>query len=193
MAATAAMYSGTFHGRPDQVRRVRAAVARYLDGCPVADDVVLVVSEIASNSVLHSESGGEFFTVRCELHPDYVWVECEDLGGPWQSRKPDGPAHGLDVVEALASPDGWGTEETSGRRPRCRGPAGMVITGSLGGMTAGELDARRPGAGRLRPAVLRRRRGLFPLPAPRHPPGRRRLVNHARRVHPSVVFAAARL
>jgi len=58
---------------------VRAAVARYLDGCPVADDAVLVVSEIAANAVLHSQSSGEFFTVRCELYPDYVWVECEDL------------------------------------------------------------------------------------------------------------------
>jgi serine/threonine-protein kinase RsbW len=113
MAATATMYTGTFHGRPDQVRRVRAAVARYLDGCPAADDAVLVVSEIAANAVLHSQSSGDFFTVRCELYPDYVWVECEDLGGSWHCRPPDGRPHGLDVVEALAGPDGWGTEETS--------------------------------------------------------------------------------
>ena len=113
MAATATMYSGTFHGRADQVRQVRAAVARYLDGCPVADDALLVVSEIASNSILHSESAGEFFTVRCELRPGCVRVECEDLGGPWQCRQPDGRPHGLDVVEALADPDNWGTEETS--------------------------------------------------------------------------------
>jgi len=58
MTVTATMYSGTFHGRADQVRRVRAAVARYLDGCPAADDAVLVVSEIAANAVLHSQSGG---------------------------------------------------------------------------------------------------------------------------------------
>jgi len=113
MAATATMYAGTFRGTPDQVRRVRTAVAGYLDGCPAADDAVLVVSEIASNSVLHSRSSCEFFTVRCELYPDYVWVECEDLGGPWQCGQPDGRPHGLDVVEALAGPDGWGTEETS--------------------------------------------------------------------------------
>ena len=67
MAATATMYTGTFRGRPDQVRQVRAAVARYLDGCPVAEDAVLAVSEIASNSVLHSQSSGGLFTVRCEL------------------------------------------------------------------------------------------------------------------------------
>ena len=113
MAATATMYTGTFRGRPDQVRQARAAVTRYLDGCPVADDAVLVVSEIASNAVVHSKSSGEFFTVRCELYPDYVWVECEDLGGPWQCRQPDERAHGLDVVEALAGPDGWGVEETT--------------------------------------------------------------------------------
>ena len=113
MAATATMYPGTFRGRPDPVRRVRAAVARYVDGCPAADDAALVVPEIASNSVLYSESSGEFLTVRCELYPDYVWVECEDLGGPWRCRQPDGRPHGLDVMEALAGPDGWGTQETS--------------------------------------------------------------------------------
>jgi serine/threonine-protein kinase RsbW len=113
MAATATMYSGTFHGRPDQVQRVRAAVARYLDGCPAVDDAVLVVSEIAADAVLHSQSSDDFFAVRCELYPDYVWVECEDLGGPWHRSQPDGCLHGLDVVEALVGPDGWGTGETT--------------------------------------------------------------------------------
>jgi anti-sigma regulatory factor (Ser/Thr protein kinase) len=76
---------------------------------------VLIVSELASNAVLHSASRGEFFTVRVELHADYVWVEAEDLGGPWRSRQRDDRPHGLDVVEALTGPDGWGTELTSDR------------------------------------------------------------------------------
>jgi hypothetical protein len=62
---------------------------------------------------MHSASRGEFFTVRAELHADYVWVEAEDLGGPWRSRRHDDRPHGLDVVEALTGPDNWGTESTS--------------------------------------------------------------------------------
>jgi hypothetical protein len=32
------------------------------------------------------------------------------MGGPWRKRKADDRPHGLDIVEALAGPDGWGTE-----------------------------------------------------------------------------------
>jgi len=48
-----------------------------------------------------------------EAHAGYVWVECEDLGGPWHCRRPDDRPHGLDLIEALAGPDNWGTETTS--------------------------------------------------------------------------------
>ena len=43
-----------------------------------------------------------------------MWVEAEDLGGPWHFRQPDGRPHGLDLVEALTGPDGWGVETTTG-------------------------------------------------------------------------------
>src|ERR1039457_5678396 len=111
--ATATRFTATYPGLPDQVQDARRAVARNLAGCTVLDDLVLIVSELASNAVLHSASRGEFFTVRAELHADYVWVEAEDLGGPWRSRQHDDRPHGLDVVEALTGPDGWGTDPTS--------------------------------------------------------------------------------
>ena len=104
----------TYPGRPNQVHHVRHAVARYLAACLAADDVVLIVSELAANAVVHSASQGAFFTIRAELYADYVWVEAEDLGGPWHFRQPDGRPHGLDLVEALAGPDGWGVETTTG-------------------------------------------------------------------------------
>ena len=113
---TATCYTGIYPGQPDQVSHVRRAVTRHLAGCPAADDAVLVVSELASNAVVHSASQGQFFTVRAERHPDYIWVEAEDLGGPWRCRRPDGRPHGLDVVEALTGPDGWGFETTTGGR-----------------------------------------------------------------------------
>ena len=112
--ATATRYTAAYPGRPDQVRHVRQAVARHLGGCPAADDAVLIVSELASNAIVHSASRGAFFIFRAELHADYVWVEAEDLGGPWCCRSPDGRPHGLDLVEALTGQDGWGVETTTG-------------------------------------------------------------------------------
>jgi hypothetical protein len=74
----------------------------------------MIGSELAANAIVfHSASMGEFFTVRCEKHPGYVWVEAEDLGGPWQPKPPDDRPHGLDIISALAGPDNWGTEKTS--------------------------------------------------------------------------------
>ena len=110
---TVTYYAGIYPSRADQVQHVRRAVARYLTGCPAAADAVLILSELAANAVLHSASRGQFFTVRAELYPDYVWVEAEDLGGPWRRQRPDGRPHGLDVVEALTGPDGWGVETTT--------------------------------------------------------------------------------
>ncbi len=111
-AAAATYYTGTYHGRPDQARRVRAAVAGHLAGCPAADDAILIVSELASNAIVHSNSAGEFFTVRVEVYPGYVWIECEDRGGAWHCKPQDDRPHGLDIIEALAGPDNWGTETT---------------------------------------------------------------------------------
>jgi hypothetical protein len=54
----------------------------------VPEAVVLIVSELASNAILHSASQGEFFTVRAELHPDYVWIEAEDLDAPGIAGSP---------------------------------------------------------------------------------------------------------
>jgi len=110
-AVEAARNTGTYPGRPDQVQRARKDVARHLAGHPATDDAVLIVSELASNAILHSHSKGQSFTVRAETFPDYLWLEVEDLGGPWHLQPPD-PArpHGLDVVEALTGPDNWGVD-----------------------------------------------------------------------------------
>ena len=111
--ATITSYAGTYPGQADRVREVRRAVARHLAGCPAVDDATLIASELAANAIVHSASQGQFFTVRVEQFPDYVRVEAEDLGGPWRHRQPDHRPHGLDVVEALTGPDGWGIETTT--------------------------------------------------------------------------------
>jgi histidine kinase-like protein len=110
-------YQRTFHGRADQVRQVRHEVAGYLGRCPVADDIILVADELAANAILHTQSRGSTFTVRCQLSPGTARVEVEDLGGPWRPRNPGDRPHGLDIIAALTGTDGWGTQPagTGGR------------------------------------------------------------------------------
>jgi anti-sigma regulatory factor (Ser/Thr protein kinase) len=105
-------YSQVFPGHADQVRAVRAALAQSLADGPMRDDAVLAASELAANAVLHSlsrEPGGKF-TVRIEIHPgDYLWLEVEDGGGPWDEHpRTDGRGHGLKIVAELSSD--WGIE-----------------------------------------------------------------------------------
>jgi anti-sigma regulatory factor (Ser/Thr protein kinase) len=121
--ATATRYTGTFHGRAEEVARVRKEIAAYLGKCPVADDLVLIADELASNSILHTHSRGGFFRVRCELSPGSVRIEVEDMGGPWRTRRHDDRPHGLDIVEALTSAGGWGTQTT--------GDGGRVVWAKL--------------------------------------------------------------
>ena len=107
---TAAPRDQVFPARPDQVREARRFLATVLNGCPVANEAILCLSELVANSVLHSDSGkvGGTFTVRAEVHErDYVWIEVEDNGGPWdQHIRPDSRPHGLDIVRALAADSG---------------------------------------------------------------------------------------
>jgi anti-sigma regulatory factor (Ser/Thr protein kinase) len=119
-AAAAGMrrYTGTYPAEAVQVRHARAALAKLLRGCSRADDAILIASEFATNSVLHSASrGGAEFTLRAEVHQDHVRIEVEDVGGPW----PGGPhddsrPHGFDVVDAIAGPQNWGIDgDTAGR------------------------------------------------------------------------------
>jgi serine/threonine-protein kinase RsbW len=108
------LYAGTFPGTPDQVGRVRRELRAYLTTSLAADDVVLITSELATNAILHSHSNGRSFTVRAEAAPGYVWLEVEDLGGPWLPAQQDGRPHGLEVVAALAGD--WGVRTTPGGR-----------------------------------------------------------------------------
>ena len=114
-AQASTRYTGTFHGRAEEVRQVRRAIAGYLDGCPVADDIVLIASELAANAILHTQSRGSTFTVRCHASLGQVRIEVEDLGGPWRRRHPSDRPHGLDIIDALTGPDGWGSEPAGTR------------------------------------------------------------------------------
>jgi anti-sigma regulatory factor (Ser/Thr protein kinase) len=113
----ATRFQRTFHGRTDQVSQVRRDIAAYLDDCPAADDLILIASELAANAIMHTQSRGRTFTVRCQLSARSARIEVEDLGGPWRPRPPGDRPHGLDIIQALTSPDAWGTQPagTGGR------------------------------------------------------------------------------
>lgn len=108
------IYDNTYPASPENVGKVRADLRGLLADCPVADDVILCASELASNAVLHSGSGkpGGKFTVRAEVIPQrYARIEVEDGGGPWLTtiREPDRIyGHGLDIVSTLAAD--WGID-----------------------------------------------------------------------------------
>lgn len=102
-AVGTARMTRVYAGRPAQVREVRREVSRFLDGHPARDAALLVISELTTNAVLHSDSRNGFFTVRAEIFPGYLWLEVEDLGGTWTLKPPDDRMHGLGLVAALAA------------------------------------------------------------------------------------------
>ena len=110
-------FAGSYPGLPGQVRHVRYGLSQALNGCPVADESVLVVSELCANAAIHSNSrepGGQF-TVRTEVRPgDCVWIEVTDQGGPWDHPDEDKDRpHGLDIVAAMAGDGNWGIDGDS--------------------------------------------------------------------------------
>src|SRR5258708_4139434 len=80
-AVAARRTAATFPGRLEELRRMRAGLRRELNGCPVADEVILCASELAPNAVLHSDTRHRdgTFTSRARLGPcEYVLIELED-------------------------------------------------------------------------------------------------------------------
>lgn len=106
--ATSTTFTGIFRGEPDQVSQARRAVAKYLEGCPAADDAALVVSELVTNAVLHSRSRHGMLTVHGEVYPGYVWLEVRDAGGSWEPGGDGDGGRGLAIVAALAAE--WGID-----------------------------------------------------------------------------------
>ena len=109
-AAGTRRHTGTYPAEARQVGLARAALAGWLGGCPWADEAILIASEFATNSVLHSSSRcGGAFTLRAEVRQDGLRIEVEDAGGPWRDGlRGDWRPHGFDVVTAIAGAGNWG-------------------------------------------------------------------------------------
>jgi anti-sigma regulatory factor (Ser/Thr protein kinase) len=127
----------TYPGTADQIRVVRADLRALLDDCPMADDVLVCASELATNAVLHSHSrlAGGTFTVCGKVSPgDYFWLEVEDEGGPWTPAVADPErGHGLDIMRTLA--DDWVSKAIT-----TAGPSGPASTGPA---RDGHFDSER--------------------------------------------------
>ncbi|MEV7808970.1 ATP-binding protein [Microbispora sp. NPDC088329] len=104
-------------GLPESVSQAREFAAGCLPaGCPRVDEVALVVSELATNAVLHSASGvpGGTFVVLVDVEPSSVAVAVADQGPALvPAMRPLGEGgHGLDLVAALADAYEVTTTET---------------------------------------------------------------------------------
>jgi anti-sigma regulatory factor (Ser/Thr protein kinase) len=113
-APEAITFERAYPGTISQPRQVRADLAGIAAGFPAVDCLLLLVSELATNAVLHSRSGhpdGEF-TVRATFYLGaYAWVEVIDAGGTWtQEKRDDEHGRGLAVVGAIARDGNWGIE-----------------------------------------------------------------------------------
>lgn len=71
---------------------------------PRYEDVLLVVSELVSNSVRHSDSDGIDLTVRTK--DGHIRVEVSDDGPGFTHDTPRGEGLGLTIIEKLA--ERWG-------------------------------------------------------------------------------------
>lgn len=109
-----------FAGSGDQVGRARLFVGHVLDGCPVADDAVLLTSELVTNAITHTSSGKGGKVVVTVYRADVrVRVEVQDDGcDQVPVVRPSGEAgdcgYGLGLVDLMAHR--WGNH--GGRRSR---------------------------------------------------------------------------
>jgi len=105
--------SRTLPGLPSAVPEARALAREFLGGSPRSEDAELIVSELATNAVLHAH--GEF-ALALELAPGSLRIEVTDRGAPVRSQpriEPGEGGRGLVIVDALA--DDWGHEQHTDR------------------------------------------------------------------------------
>ena len=102
----------SFAGRPDQVARARDFTRRTLGSCPVIEDAVLLVSELATNALKHTTTGlgGRFdVTILGGVSSVMIAVTDSGSGSTPVSGAPsleDVAGRGLGLVEFIS--ERWG-------------------------------------------------------------------------------------
>jgi serine/threonine-protein kinase RsbW len=93
-------------GVPASVPVARDMAISALEGCPRADDLVLALSELATNAVVHSASGeGGMFLVRVRMVTLWARIEVWD-GGPASGPAGHGLGYGLRLVREITDRSG---------------------------------------------------------------------------------------
>jgi hypothetical protein len=98
---------------PAAARHFAVSALRRWEIADLADDVALVVTELAANAVRHARSGFTVILSSCPSRPDVVRVSVRDASplppsGVAGSPLPVAPLHGLGALNAMASH--WGVE-----------------------------------------------------------------------------------
>jgi serine/threonine-protein kinase RsbW len=109
---TARPMQRAFPGRADQIVRAREFTKRVLGPCPVADDAVLLVSELATNALEHTSTadGGQFRVMIC-CDTTSLLIGVSDNGSaktpePGALDPESETGRGLGLVKLIA--DRWG-------------------------------------------------------------------------------------
>ncbi len=76
---------------------------------PRYDDVLLLVSELVTNSVRHS--GSQDIDVRVSTEDGHIRVEVSDSGPGFDAAQPRGDGLGIDIVDKLAERWGYSSGE----------------------------------------------------------------------------------
>ncbi|RKN10175.1 ATP-binding protein [Streptomyces radicis] len=96
-------------GIPEELARARHHVHQLLDGNPHADDAALIVTELGTNAITHTDSAKTTFRLVLVHGPDGISITVTDAGGtttrPHVERPEDTADHGrgLALVTALAT------------------------------------------------------------------------------------------
>jgi serine/threonine-protein kinase RsbW len=106
-----------FPGRADQIANARDFTRRVVGSCPVLDEAMLLVSELAANALEHTATGrGGHFDVTIYRDQTLLIIAVRDEGSdkapatrPLDARAEDG--RGLALIELIADRWGyWGNE-----------------------------------------------------------------------------------
>jgi two-component sensor histidine kinase len=121
----------TFQGHPTQIPLVRDFVRRHLiddHACPedALHDILLCVSEIATNAILHTPSGsGGHFTVALRVRGGAVRVEVIDNGAHYASNGSGEYLADLDIGNASTPVERSGSSRSAdGAREHPRNASG---------------------------------------------------------------------
>jgi serine/threonine-protein kinase RsbW len=117
-------WARAFPGTARQVRAARRFVAGLLEGSPFCDDAAVVLSELFTNTILHTQSGqpGGLVVVQVSRWRLGVRLAVTDQGSPappvirptGAGGEPAENGHGLALVDHLASRLSW-HDDASGR------------------------------------------------------------------------------